>query len=108
VNTSSEPLKTQINLSGSEKLTGKEKTIVPTSANPLDENTLNVPSKVSLKTESIKFSGAKIVHTFHVFIFIFLHQGHMELAIIIALWFKPDLMLVSCKFADRFTSENNV
>ena len=65
VNTSSEPVKTQVNLLGTEKLTGKGKAIVLTSASPLDENTLDAPTKVSPKTESVKFSGAKIDRTFH-------------------------------------------
>jgi len=64
VNTSSEFVKTQVNLSGAENLTGKGKAIVLTSAGPLDENTLDEPTKVSPKTESIKFSGTKIVRTF--------------------------------------------
>lgn len=64
VNTSSEPVKTQINLQGTENLSGKGKAIFLTSANPLDENTLDSPTRVSPKTESIKFSGAKIIRTF--------------------------------------------
>jgi alpha-L-arabinofuranosidase len=64
VNTSSEPVKTQVNLQGTETLSGKGKAIVLTSASPLDENTLDAPTRVSPKTEFIKFSGAEIVRTF--------------------------------------------
>jgi alpha-L-arabinofuranosidase len=64
VNTSSEPVKTQLSLSGADNLTGKGKAIVLTSASPLDENTLDAPTKVSPKTESVIFSGAKIIRNF--------------------------------------------
>jgi alpha-L-arabinofuranosidase len=64
VNTSPEPVKTQVNLSGTENLSGKGNAIVLTSGSSLDENTLDNPTKVSPKTESIKFSGTKFVRAF--------------------------------------------
>ena len=64
VNTSPESVKTQVNLSGPENLSGKGYAIVLTSTSPLDENTLDAPTKVSPKTESIKLSGTKFVRTF--------------------------------------------
>ncbi|MEO6731416.1 MAG: alpha-L-arabinofuranosidase C-terminal domain-containing protein [Ferruginibacter sp.] len=57
-------VKTEINLSGAEKLTGKGKSVVLTSASPLDENTLEQPTKVSPKTENVKFSGTIITRSF--------------------------------------------
>ena len=57
VNASSKSLETQINLKGAGTLTGSGKAIVLTSASPLDENTLEEPTKVSPKTEEVQLSG---------------------------------------------------
>jgi alpha-L-arabinofuranosidase len=64
VNTAAEPLETQIDLKGAGILSGSGKAIVLTSANPLDENTLEDPTKVSAKTEMITFSGTALTRTF--------------------------------------------
>jgi alpha-L-arabinofuranosidase len=64
VNVSSEPVETRIFLNGAESLTGKGKAIVLTSQNPLDENTLENPVKVSPKTELVNFSGTVINRAF--------------------------------------------
>ncbi|QSB26317.1 alpha-L-arabinofuranosidase C-terminal domain-containing protein [Flavobacterium sp. CLA17] len=64
VNAAPGNLKTEINLSGAEKLTGKGKAIVLTSATPLDENTMEQPTKVSPKTENVKFSGTTLTRSF--------------------------------------------
>jgi hypothetical protein len=37
---------------------------VLTSVSPLDKNTLEVPTKVKLKTEIVKFSGTSLMHSF--------------------------------------------
>lgn len=63
VNAAPGTVKTEINLSGAEKLTGKGKSVVLTSASPLDENTLEQPTKVSPKTEDVKFSGTTITQS---------------------------------------------
>lgn len=64
VNSSAIPVKTQINLVGAGTLTGNGKVIILTSGNPLDENTLEEPTRVSPKTEELKFSGTKITRSF--------------------------------------------
>lgn len=64
VNAAAGAVKTEIKLSGAEKLTGKGKAVVLTSASPLDENTLEQPTKVSPKTENVKFSGTTITRSF--------------------------------------------
>lgn len=64
VNASSESLQTQIDLKGAGKLSGNGQAIVLTSESPLDENTLEEPTKVSPKTETVKISGATIEHSF--------------------------------------------
>ena len=64
VNAAAGAVKTEINLSGAEKLTGKGKAIVLTSASPLDENTMEQPTKVSPKTENVKFSGTTLTRSF--------------------------------------------
>jgi alpha-L-arabinofuranosidase len=64
VNTAPGTVKTEINLSGAEKLAGKGKSIVLTSANALDENTMEQPTKVSPKTENVKFSGTALTRSF--------------------------------------------
>ena len=64
VNAASGTVKTEINLAGAEKLTGKGKSTVLTSASALDENTMEQPTKVSPKTENVKFSGTTITRSF--------------------------------------------
>jgi alpha-L-arabinofuranosidase len=64
VNVSAKPVKAKINLNGVEKLSGKGRSIVLTSASPLDENTLENPTKVSPKSEDIKLSGTTLNRTF--------------------------------------------
>jgi alpha-L-arabinofuranosidase len=64
VNASSESLQTQINLRGTEKLSGNGKVIMLTSASPLDENTLEEPTKVSPKTETLSISDNTITRSF--------------------------------------------
>jgi alpha-L-arabinofuranosidase len=64
VNTAAEPVQTQINLIGAESLSGSGKAIVLTSASPLDENTLEEPTKVSPKTEMVNFSGTTLTRSF--------------------------------------------
>lgn len=64
VNSSAKSVKTKIALNGATNLTGTGKAIVLTSASPLDENTLEDQTKVSPKTEMIKFSGNTITRLF--------------------------------------------
>lgn len=64
VNASSGAVKTQINLSGTSNLKGSGKAIVLTSASPLDENTLDEPTKVSPKEEVVKISGTTLKRMF--------------------------------------------
>ncbi|MDZ7288753.1 MAG: DUF1080 domain-containing protein [candidate division KSB1 bacterium] len=64
VNAAFKTVKTQINLKGAGTLSGSGKAIVLASASPLDENTLQEPTKVSPKTEMVKFSGATLTRSF--------------------------------------------
>jgi alpha-L-arabinofuranosidase len=64
VNASSKPLATELDLRGARILTGKGKVIVLTSDSPLDENTLDEPTKVSPKNEIVKFSGTTLKYSF--------------------------------------------
>jgi len=65
VNSSANPVKTQINLNGASNIAAEGSAIILTSASPLDENTLDEPTKVSPKTETIKVSGSKtLIRTF--------------------------------------------
>ncbi len=64
VNASHNAVKSQINLAGANNLSGNGKAIILTSTSPLDENTLDEPTKVSPKEEAIKISGATIKRTF--------------------------------------------
>ena len=63
VNASPGSLKAGINLAGTANLTGNGKAIVLTSASPLDENTLEQPTKVSPVTTNFKFSGTSIARS---------------------------------------------
>jgi alpha-L-arabinofuranosidase len=64
VNVSFESLAAQIELKGAGALTGSGKAVVLTSGNPLDENTLEDPTKVSPKTEMVQFSGNLLTRSF--------------------------------------------
>jgi alpha-L-arabinofuranosidase len=64
VNTASGHVRTRILLKGAGTLSGRGKAIVLSSASPLDENTLEEPNRVSPKTETVKFSGNTLKHTF--------------------------------------------
>ena len=64
VNASADPLETTINLEGAGNLSGIGKAEVLTSEKPTDENSLDDPTKVSPKTETIKFSGTTITRSF--------------------------------------------
>jgi alpha-L-arabinofuranosidase len=64
VNSSKGAVKTQIEIKGTEKLSTNCNAIVLTSANPLDENTLEQPTKVSPKNETIKLSGTLLTRSF--------------------------------------------
>jgi alpha-L-arabinofuranosidase len=64
VNASAQALKTQIDLKGAKGLTGDGKAIVLTSTSPLDENTLEEPTKVSPKTETLSISDDTITRSF--------------------------------------------
>jgi alpha-L-arabinofuranosidase len=64
VNASSISLGTDIDIKGAGALTGNGKVIVLTSASPLDENTLEEPTKVSPKTEPLIIFGNTISRSF--------------------------------------------
>jgi alpha-L-arabinofuranosidase len=64
VNASFESLAAQIELKGAGALTGRGKAVVLTSGDPLDENTLEDPTKVSPKTEMVQFSGNLLTRSF--------------------------------------------
>ena len=64
VNTAIETVTTQIDIRGAAKLSGNGKIIVLTSESPLDENTLENPSKVTPKTEAVKFSANSFSRSF--------------------------------------------
>ena len=64
VNVTGKSVKTEIDLKGTDLLTGNGEAIVLTSASPFDENTLDEPTKVSPKSENFKFSGKKLTRSF--------------------------------------------
>ena len=64
VNAGPQPVKAQLNLKGAGALSRTGKAIVLTSASPLDENTLEQPTKVSPKTETVKLPGALLTRLF--------------------------------------------
>jgi alpha-L-arabinofuranosidase len=64
VNTSSKAVKTKVALNGAGTLKGYGKAIVLTSSSPLDENTLELPEKVSPKIEKVKYSGSSITRVY--------------------------------------------
>jgi alpha-L-arabinofuranosidase len=63
VNANTQPLQTEINLSGV-SLTGQGTATVLTSESGADENSLAEPTKVSPKTEAVKFSGTNLKRSF--------------------------------------------
>lgn len=64
VNASNSTVSTQINLNGAGKFSGTGKAIVLSSTSPFDENTLEEPTKVAPKTETIKLSGTILTRSF--------------------------------------------
>jgi alpha-L-arabinofuranosidase len=64
VNASSESHQSLLDLRGAGKLSGNGTAIVLSSASPGDENTLEEPTKVSPKTESLIISGNTITQSF--------------------------------------------
>jgi alpha-L-arabinofuranosidase len=64
VNASAKPLETELDLSGAKNLTGTGTATVLTSESGTDENTIENPTKVSPKTESVSFSGTSLQRTF--------------------------------------------
>lgn len=64
VNASANSIETQIDLSGAKGLAGTATANVLTSENPADENSLDEPTKVSPKMESIEFNGADLTRVF--------------------------------------------
>jgi alpha-L-arabinofuranosidase len=64
VNASNGSVSTQIDFKNAKNLTGTGKAIVLTSLTPFDENTLEEPTKVSPKTESVKISGTILKRSF--------------------------------------------
>ena len=64
VNASTAPLETEVDLSGAGSLPGKGTATVLTSGNATDENSLDDPTKVSPKAETVSFSGNTLTHSF--------------------------------------------
>lgn len=64
VNSAAAPTETEIDFSGSPKLSGTAQAIVLTSANAKDENTLEEPAKVSPKAEAVKIDGSSFRRVF--------------------------------------------
>jgi alpha-L-arabinofuranosidase len=64
VNAAATPTETEILLNGVKNLAGTVSAIVLTSENPKDENSLEQPTKVSPKTETLKLSGGKFTRSF--------------------------------------------
>jgi alpha-L-arabinofuranosidase len=60
VNASAKPMATELDLNGANNLTGQGTATVLTSESGLDENSLDNPTKVSPKTEGVKFSGTTL------------------------------------------------
>jgi len=65
VNANANPLETAVDLSGAKNLTGQGTATVLTSESGTDENSLAQPTKVSPKTEVVKFSGTNLKRSFH-------------------------------------------
>ena len=64
VNAAATPTETEINLSGAKDIAASVKAIVLTSEKATDENSIDEPTKVSPKTETLDLSGNKFTHAF--------------------------------------------
>lgn len=64
VNGAATPKEAEINLGGAGKLGATAQAIVLTSASPKDENTLDEPTKVSPRTETLMIGGSKFTRSF--------------------------------------------
>jgi alpha-L-arabinofuranosidase len=64
VNASTESLQAQIDLRGAGSFSGSGKAVILSSARPEDEDTLEEPTKVSPKTETLSISGSTITRSF--------------------------------------------
>jgi alpha-L-arabinofuranosidase len=64
VNGAAMPMETTINLNGAGKLGASAQAIVLTSESPKDENTLENPTKVSPKMETLKIGGSTFTRSF--------------------------------------------
>jgi alpha-L-arabinofuranosidase len=64
VNVANSPVSTDIHLRGVKNLYGLAKAIVLASNSPLDENSLDAPTKVSPKTDTFSFQGHSLHRTF--------------------------------------------
>ena len=64
VNANAQPLATELSLAGAKNLSGQGTALVLTSENGTDENTLEHPTKVSPKTQTVNFNGTKLQRTF--------------------------------------------
>jgi alpha-L-arabinofuranosidase len=64
VNANTGPLAAELDLSGAKNLSGQGTTTVLTSENGADENSLADPTKVSPKTEAVKFTGTNLKRSF--------------------------------------------
>jgi len=64
VNSSADSTETEIALEGAGGLSGTARAVVLTSASPLDENTLDDPTRVSPRGEAVKVSNGRVTHSF--------------------------------------------
>jgi alpha-L-arabinofuranosidase len=64
VNAAADSTPTEISLNGVGKLSANAQAIVLTSGSPKDENTLEEPTKVAPKTETLNISGNTFTHAF--------------------------------------------
>ncbi len=64
VNAAATPTVTEINLNGGGKLAARAQAIVLTSGSPKDENSLDEPTKVAPKTQTLALSGPSFQHSF--------------------------------------------
>ena len=64
VNAAATPTVTEINLNGGGKLAASAQAIVLTSGSPKDENSLDEPTKVAPKTQTLALSGPNFQHSF--------------------------------------------
>ncbi len=64
VNVTTSPMDVDINLNGGKNLGGAAKAIVLTSGSPLDENSLQNPTKVSPRTDTFNYQGGRLRRSF--------------------------------------------